>query len=427
MENGCVCCNLAGDLVEQMTALAKQTSPKFDYMIIEASGVSEPAAIAALFETCEEDHDHSGHEKEDDLPNFAKLDTLVTVVDSCQFFQNIGPDAQMDKGRLLLDQVEYSNVVLLNKTDLVSEEQLNKVRDHVMALNSKAKVISCKESSVDVKEVVNTGLFKAEDFDLDKFTETFEGEKPKSCCKASASRGESPCCLRARTIESGLSKVLLPQKKTAKSRHNENYQISSFVYKARRPFNPAKIHVDFLDPFFVSVDEDGDEEEGDEEKGENEDGEEKKLDEEDQMDEDNASNDKIKQLQEEAVKKAKHRSDTFGNLLRMKGFMWKASSHDIMGFVSIAGSMVRLDAPGTWTALESKAYTGSDVEKAKLRKDWDGDWKDRRQELVFIGQSLKHDEIQKILDSCLLSDEEMAMGVDGWKATFGDIFLHAEE
>ena len=132
-------------------------------------------------------------------------------------------------------------------------------------------------------------------------------------------------------------------------------------------------------------------------------------------------------LQEEVIHKAKVREYMLGNLLRMKGFMWKASSHDIMGYVSIAGSMARLDAPKTWTALDSRAYDGTDAEKAKLRKNWDGDWKDRRQELVFIGQSLKHDEIQKILDSCLLTDEEMALGVDGWKATFGDIFLHVED
>jgi G3E family GTPase len=208
MQNGCVCCNLSGDLVEQMTNLATRETP-FTNMILEASGVSEPAAIAALFEPCEEDHDHASHEKEVALLDVAKLDTIVTVVDSALFFQNIGCSAEsMQAPRLLMDQVEYSNVILLNKTDLVSEEQLDRVRAHVAALNGKAKVIACEESSIDVSEVVNTGLFKTEDFDLGNFAKMFvsESEKPKSCCKAAAARGESPCCLRARTIDSGVSK-----------------------------------------------------------------------------------------------------------------------------------------------------------------------------------------------------------------------------
>jgi len=297
----------------------------------------------------------------------------------------------------------------------VSDEQLGQVREHVKALNSKAKIISCKESSVDTSEVVNTRLFKAEDFNLENFSKMFEGEKPKSCCKASIARGESPCCLRARTIDSGLSQVLLQPKNHAKTRHNENYQITSFVYKARRPFDLTKFHSDFLDPFFV-IEED-DEEDEDEENDETGGGDESEQKE----------SEDIEKLQEEGAKKMVLRSGSFGTLLRMKGFMWQASSHDFMGFISVAGNVARLDSPRTWTCLDKNAYTGTNAEKAKLRKNWAGHWGDRRQELVFIGQELKHKEIQQLLDSCLLSDDEMAMGVDGWKACFGDILLSGEE
>lgn len=436
MQNGCVCCNLSGELVDQMTNLAKQRKPyKFDYMIIEASGVSEPAAIAALFQACEEDHDHSSHEKVDEvaLSDVAKLDTLVTVVDSAQFFQNIGlteeTESSIQTPKLLMDQVEYSNVVLLNKTDLVNEDQLNQVHEHVKALNGKAKVISCKESAVDVMEVVNTGLFKAEDFNLENFSKMFEGDKPKSCCKTAIAKGESPCCLRARTIDSGLSKVLLPSKKNAKTRHNENYQITSFVYKARRPLDPMKFQGEFIDPYFVIVEEeDSDEEEEEEDEegnGETGGGDNSTKNAKLEVDKHKELEDIKKQMQEEGAKKSALRSDSFGTLLRMKGFLWQASSHDLIGFVSVAGDVARLESPGTWKCLDANAYTGTDAEKARLRKDWDGDWGDRRQELVFIGQGLKHEEIQKLLDSCLLSDDEMAMGVDGWKASFGDIFLNS--
>ena len=196
MQNGCVCCNLSGDLVDQMTNLAKQTNPTFDYMIIEASGVSEPTAIAALFTSCEEDRDPTSGKKEAAFSELATLDSLVTVGDSAHFFHNSGSTAESTQTpRLLMDHVEYSNVVLLNKTDLVSEEQLGHVRERITALNSKAKVISCTESLVDVAEVVNTGLFKAEDFDLENVFKMFESEKPKACCKASMACGESSCCL----------------------------------------------------------------------------------------------------------------------------------------------------------------------------------------------------------------------------------------
>mmetsp|Transcript_3456 Transcript_3456/g.7203 ORF Transcript_3456/g.7203 Transcript_3456/m.7203 type:complete len:510 (-) Transcript_3456:337-1866(-) len=434
MQNGCVCCNLSGDLVDRMTNLAKQQDPKFNYMIIEASGVSEPGAIAALFETCDKDHDHSSHQKEDvALSDVAKLDTLVTVVDSARFFQNLGPEAGSTQApRLLMDQVECSNVILLNKIDLVNDDQLGKVQDHVAALNGNAKIIPCKEASVDVSEVVNTGLFKAEDFDLGNFTKMFE-DKPASCCKASVARGESPCCLRARTINSALSKVLLPSKKASRNRHNEKYKITSFVYKSRRPFNPTKFHEDFIHPYFVvNDDDDGDDDdncdiEEEEKKGVTGGDNEKSNDEAEEFIKQKELEDIKQFLQEEGAKKSAYRVNSFGTLLRMKGFIWQASSHDLIGFVSAAGDVARIDSPGPWNCLDGRAYVGTDTEKAKLRRDWDGDWGDRRQELVFIGQELKHGEIQRVLDSCLLNNDEMAMGVDGWKATFGDVLLSLQD
>lgn len=432
-----MCCNLSGDLVDRMIELANRRSPKFDYMIVEASGVSEPAAVAALFGACDEDHDHADHEAEVSLSDVARLDTLVTVVDSAQFMRNAGQKGAEGSAlapRLLTDQVEYSNVILLNKTDLVSAEQLERVCEHVEALNGKAKIIPCRESHVDVSEVVNTGLYKADDFDLENFSEMFarQNDKPKSCCKASIARGESPCCLRARTIDSGLSKVLLPSKKTTKTRHNENYEITSFVYKARRPWNPEKFNGDFIEPYFVVIEDEDDEEEEEEEGKEGEDsrmedtGDATEKAPETKVDEEKESEELLEKLQAEGTRKAALVAESFGTLLRMKGFTWAANAHDLVGFVSAAGNVARFDSPGPWNCLDGKAYAGTEPEKARLRRDWDGEWGDRRQELVFIGRDLKHEEIQRVLDSCLLSDEEMAMGLDGWKASFGDIFLHGE-
>uniref|UniRef100_A0A7S2EXL8 CobW C-terminal domain-containing protein n=1 Tax=Trieres chinensis TaxID=1514140 RepID=A0A7S2EXL8_TRICV len=443
MQNGCVCCSLSGDLIDQMTKLAQMST--YDYMIIEASGVSEPAAIAALFAECSEGHDHSEH-KTVAVADVAYLDTIVTVIDSSEFLQNLDHMANPGKEKfpkLLAEQVEYSNVVLLNKTDLVDEHQLKQVYEKVSLLNSDVKILTCKNSSIDVMEVLNTGMFNANDFDLSRFVERFEKEESKSCCKAAVNRGEPPCCLRARTVDSGKSQILLPSKKNQKTRHGENYDISSFIYKARRPFRSSKFNENFLAKYFLALDED-EEEEGEEEEvqEENEDkmeGGQKDLEngENEEIgtggvapDSDATQEDKekaIKQLQEEGDSKKKARIEMMGAVLRVKGFLWQASSHDLVGFISTAGNVAQVSSPGSWNVLEEKAWKGTESEKMKLRKDWVDPWGDRRQELVFIGQNLKHNAIQGILDSCLLTDEEMALGVDGWKAIFGDVFLTGEE
>jgi G3E family GTPase len=437
MQNGCVCCNLSGDLIEQIVGLTTNRETPFDYLIIEASGVSEPAAIAALFEECEDDHDHSEHPTS--LFEVARMDTIVTVVDSADFLQNLDLMDDPDKTnypRLLVDQVEYSNVVLLNKADLVSETQLKDVRDKVELLTEgrDTRVLTTENSVIDVKEVVDTKLYQSKDFDLSKFIQQFGSFdlKEKSCCKASKAKGESPCCRRARTINSGKSEVLLPSKKVRKTRHGDNYNITSFVYKARRPFLPHDLYENFIDKFFMS--EDYEEEEEDSENGE----EEKTQDEGDEQD-DAAPPEKkkskpldaaeqkhieaIQKMQEEGAQKKKVRTESIGSVLRMKGYMWQGNSHDLIGYISTAGNVSRIETPGRWACLEESSWKGTDEERQKIQDNWVAPYGDRRQELVFIGQDLKHEKIQQILDDCLLPDETMALGVDGWKAIFGDVVL----
>eukprot|EP00537_Pseudo-nitzschia_pungens_P000407 CAMPEP_0172361308 /NCGR_PEP_ID=MMETSP1060-20121228/5158_1 /TAXON_ID=37318 /ORGANISM="Pseudo-nitzschia pungens, Strain cf. cingulata" /LENGTH=521 /DNA_ID=CAMNT_0013083533 /DNA_START=20 /DNA_END=1585 /DNA_ORIENTATION=- len=445
MQNGCVCCNLSGDLIEQIVKLTQNKETPFDYLIIEASGVSEPAAIAALFEECDDDHDHSEHGM--NLGEVAKMDTIVTVVDSAEFLQNLDlmddPDRK-DYPRLLVDQVEYANVVLLNKTDLVNESQLEEVKERVSLLAGEGvKIIECENSTIDPSLVVDTKLFNAKDFDLSKFLQKFEVEQSKSCCKKSEAKGESPCCKRARTIDSGKSQVILPSKKVSNTRHQENYKITSFVYRAHRPFAPMKLYETFIDAFFMMEEDEEDEdeeeskdEEGDEEmKVEDADADEnigappekkKKIDDE-QAETDSemgkARAEAIQRMQEEGAAKKKLRIEAVGSLLRMKGYLWQGNSHDLIGYISAAGNVSRLESPGKWNCLDPRFYQGSDEEQREMRKSWVAPYGDRRQELVFIGQDLNHKSIQELLDSCLLTDEQMAMGVDGWKATFGDIML----
>ncbi|CAM9274162.1 unnamed protein product, partial [Heterosigma akashiwo] len=428
MQNGCVCCSLSGDMADQVTKLANQGT--FDYMIIEASGVSEPAAIAALFEECKDDHNHNEH-KSVSLFDVAKLDTIVAVVDTAEFMSNldiIADPERKDFPNLLVEQVEYSNVILLNKTDLVDEIQLNEVKEKVALLNNSAKILTCTNSSVNVGDVVETGLFQSGAFDLSRFVEQlYLKEAPKkSCCKAAVDRGETPCCRRARTLDSGKSQVLLPQKNLKKTRHGDRFQITSFVYTARRPFVWSRLFEQFVNRFYVSHEE-KEEEDGEEEEVEKEDTEMADTTDiivEEKKDEGDGSEDEaIKKLQEEGAMKKSQRLEEIGSLLRMKGLFWQTSAHDLVGFISTAGNIAKLDSPGTWNVLKEKAWKGTEEEKAILRKDWVAPYGDRRQELVFIGQNMNHQAIQSILDSCLVSDEELALGIDAWKAMFGDIEL----
>jgi G3E family GTPase len=420
MQNGCVCCSLSGNLVEQIIKLANDGT--FDYMIIEASGVSEPAAIASLFKECKDNHDHKDHQN-DSLSDVARLDTIVTVVDTAEFSTNL--EALVDPERngyptLLVEQIEYSNILLLNKTDLINESQLSEVKRKIALFNNTAKIFSCTNSTVDVSEVVNTGLFKAEDFDLSKFVEQFKKEPPKSCCKDSESRGEPPCCKRARTVDSGKSQVLLASKKLEKTRHSEDYQINSFIYKARRPFVPQKWYMNFLDRFFVMTDEDDEDGSIDDEIVDDVQ-ETKESGDKREEEEGRKSEEAIKELQKKGIEKKKERQKELGSLLRMKGFIWQANSHDQTVFVSTAGNMAQIDSPGAWNVLQENAWNGTKEERSALRKDWVTPYGDRRQELIFIGQNMNHKTIQYILDSCLVSDDELALGVDAWKAIFGDI------
>jgi len=428
MSNGCVCCTLQDDLVEQMVELAQ--SGKFDYLLIEASGVSEPAQIARLFENCSEDHDHVfAHENKVSLNMVAKLDTIVTVVDSATFFGNLGTvkksESKEPLAQLLVEQIATANVVVLNKTDLVTGEQLERVSERVNVLNTKADVIPAQNGRVHVTKLLGTSKFNPKDLPVTTF-DLMEVEPERACCSASTGQGKPKCCSKkSNLMDSGLSKVFFGR--AAKTRHAARFGVSSFVYQARRPFNPTRFHNNFVCKFFVPVERDFEELDHDEAGMEVEDatfGEPQQAKDKEEEEEEEA---KVARLQEEAEAKQDLRTKTLGDLCRSKGFIWMASSHDLMGCFQQAGSTVTIESPGVWAALERQAYEGTNEEKLQLRKDWVAPWGDRRQDLVFIGIKLDSEKIQQLLDECLLTDEELALGVDGWKATIGDVFLNGDD
>lgn len=205
MSNGCICCTLREDLLKEVEILAKEN--RFDYLLIESSGISEPLPVAQTF-TYEADNI--------DLSKLAKLDTLVTVIDCLNFMKDFGSmETLMDRKmtdmegdfrpivNLLTDQVEFANVIILNKTDLVSEADAGMLENVLRKLNPNARIVRSTFGKVDLKHILNTQLFD--------FEETSQS---------------------AGWIEELNKRHHTPE--------TEEYGIGSFVFRSRRPFHPAR-------------------------------------------------------------------------------------------------------------------------------------------------------------------------------------------
>ena len=205
MSNGCICCTLREDLLKEVTNLANQR--RFDYLVIESTGISEPLPVAETFTFADENGIS--------LSNVADLDTMVTVVDAVNFLkdyeeakylkdkgESLGEDDERSVADLLVDQVEFADLILISKTDLINHQTLKKLIAIIKTLNTKAKIIPIINGEVELDKVLNTGLF---DFE--------EAQKAPGWLKEM--RGEH-----------------IPE--------TEEYGISSFSYEARKPFHPEK-------------------------------------------------------------------------------------------------------------------------------------------------------------------------------------------
>ena len=167
MSNGCICCTLREDLMIEVEKLAKEN--RFDYLLIESTGISEPIPVAQTFSFVDEENGI-------DLSRFSYVDTMVTVVDAFNFFNDFGsPETLVDRDltniedddrtivNLLTDQIEFANVIILNKTDLVDKEHLGILRACIKKLNQSAKIIETTYSEISPKEILNTSLFNFEE------------------------------------------------------------------------------------------------------------------------------------------------------------------------------------------------------------------------------------------------------------------------
>ena len=164
MSNGCICCTLREDLLDEVTKLAQEG--RFDYLVIESTGISEPLPVAETFTFADENGVS--------LSDVADLDTMVTVVDAVNFLKDYTGSCLQDKGEslgeddersvadLLVDQVEFADLILISKTDLASEEDVERLVAILKTLNTDARIIPISHGKIDVDEVLSTGLFDFE-------------------------------------------------------------------------------------------------------------------------------------------------------------------------------------------------------------------------------------------------------------------------
>ena len=207
MSNGCICCTLREDLLVEVGKLAKDG--RFDYLVIESTGISEPLPVAETFTFADE---NGGS-----LSDVATLDTMVTVVDAVNFLndyelandlqdtgESLGEDDERSVADLLVDQVEFADVILISKTDLITNDELNRLTAILNTLNTQANIIPISNGHININQVLNTGLFNFE-----------RAQQAPGWLKEM--RGEH-----------------IPE--------TEEYGISSFNYTARRPFDPEKFY-----------------------------------------------------------------------------------------------------------------------------------------------------------------------------------------
>ncbi len=308
MTNGCICCTLRDDLLAEVRRLAAEG--RFDYLMIESTGIAEPLPVAATFDF----RDEAG----DSLSDVARLDTMVTVVDAINLLRDFSShDFLSDRGEslgegdtrtlvnLLTEQIEFADVVILNKTHDAGPDRTDAARKIIKALNPDARLIETDRSVVAADAIFDTGLF---DFDR---------------------AHEHP--LWAKELYGFAHHV--PE--------TEEYGISSFVYRARKPFHPSRIH--------------------------------------------------------------RVLNGDLPGVIRAKGHFWIGSRPNWVAEFSLAGAVSSVTPLGRWWASVPKERWPTHPDAlAEVAGKWQEPWGDRRQEIVFIGHGMDQNAITAALDNALI-------------------------
>ena len=308
LSNGCVCCTLREDLVTEVSRLAAQN--RFDNILVEATGISEPLPIAAAFSFRDE--------KGRSLNDVSYIDSMITVVDTARVVEDfwsrqmlasrertVSPDDQRTIVELMVDQIEFSDLIILNKISSVTEEQRQYASSVVRSLNADARLIETDFGRIEIGQLLETGLYSEENAELHPlWKKELEGFKDHVS-------------------------------------ETEEYGITSFVYRARRPFDPDRFAAFINSPW--------------------------------------------------------------NGILRAKGFFWLSTRPRWVGELSHCGALVRTTGRSWWwSALPRSKWPEDPVWQSAMQTIWDPAYGDRKQELVFIGRDFDPSEITAQLDACLV-------------------------
>ena len=335
LQNGCICCTLKMDLVKQLQDIILME--RFDYIVIEASGICEPGPIAQTI--C------SIPQLQPNIESYPRLDAIVTVVDALRMKDEFEgglnltrPDIdEEDIENLVIQQIEFCNIVLLNKAAEVSPDELGRIRQIIRTLQPKAEIIDTNYGNVDLDKIINTRLFDFDDVATsatwiqeverhdDDDDDDDDDEEHEHHHEHEHEHGHGHHHHHHHHDEG----------------EAEEYGIGTYVYYARRPFN-----IGLFDEFV-------------------------------------------------ARKWPK-------SIIRAKGICWFKDEPDICYVFEQAGKQVSLRNAGQWYAtMPNDELQQLMEEQPSLRRDWDEQYGDRMQKLVFIGQHLEHDLIANELDFCL--------------------------
>ena len=339
LSNGCICCTLKEDLMKQIVDILK--TRKFDYILIEASGICEPLPIAQTITMLSTSMEQYG------LPPICRLDNVVTVVDALRLATEFecGEDLvkedieEEDIENLLIQQIEFCNVIVLNKVDEVTKEQLEEVKKVIKALQPTAKIIETNYAKVDVGEVINTN-----NFDFEKISSSAgwikELEKEE--------HNEEEHDHKENDEEEHENEEHSHEHEHHHHHHHhhhdegeaEEYGISTFVYNSRKPLNEQKFE-EFVNEKFPKT------------------------------------------------------------VIRCKGLVWFKNDYDMSYLFEQAGKQKMLSQTGYWIASAPEDELKQMIEQEpEILKDWDEEVGDRMVKLVFIGRNMNKEEIIKEMEKC---------------------------
>ena len=368
LTNGCICCTLKVDLMKQIVDLAR--CGKFDYLLIEASGICEPMPIVQTITMLD------GSSGDPSLPTVCKLDSVITVVDACRLVDEFaGGDKLLDENldeedieNLLIQQIEFCNKIVINKVDDVTEDELKNVKAVIKTLQPKAKIIETNYAKVDISQMLATNEFEfmktassagwIVEFENSKNEHDHEhhhhhhdhdcechhhGHDDECCCGHNHDyEGEDCDCHHDHHHDHGECSCGCHHH----HHHNdeegeaEEYGIGSFVYTRRKPFDMDKLEV-WLDKFPKEV-------------------------------------------------------------IRCKGLIWAQDDNDMSYVLEQAGRQIQMYENGRWYASATEKQLAEFLKQdPDLKKDWDEVAGDRMIKLVFIGRKMNKHEICHSLDECL--------------------------